>query len=245
MRPAITLASETRQTYRIFRKGSLAAQACRAAPSACDHRLSQRPSSQRRSYGAPAKKYKVPAKNYTAPATTPRPRVPNNPPLNTAKPKTFPARTTHEFSSADIPPMTVWESLLGLAPKDLTLADLDGTARNYCSAAIKNTSTWKGTLEKGRHMSSPPRYHPRELIWKLNVHAPNQTTALTSTHCITRRPFFSRDQLGHSGIWVLTCSGPPRISTTTHQRCPSSVLCSGPPLPGLRVSSTRPPCTAP
>lgn len=64
-------------------------------------------------------------------------------------PKNIPERLL-AFSSADIPPMTVWESLLGLAPKGLTLADLDGTARKYCAVAAKNMSTWKGELETRR-----------------------------------------------------------------------------------------------
>ncbi|KAK1835211.1 hypothetical protein QBC39DRAFT_368545 [Podospora conica] len=55
---------------------------------------------------------------------------------------------TLQFTPADIPPATLWENVLGLAPQDLTVADLDGAAKTYCAVATKGTSTWKGTLER-------------------------------------------------------------------------------------------------
>jgi len=147
MRPASALAPEARQTYRILCKAIIATQICRVMPSACVQRLSQTPPSQRRSYAAPANIYTTPIK---------LPRVRKAPPSDSLK-ATDIAVSTLEFSPGDIPPMTVWESMLGLAPEDLTLTDLDGVARKYCAVATKGTSTWKGKLEKSRHMSLPPR----------------------------------------------------------------------------------------
>jgi hypothetical protein len=147
IRPTSALTPETRQTYRILCKASIATHACRVMPSACVQRLLQAPPSQRRSYAAPAS-------IYTAPIKTPRVR--KAPPPDTARATNI-AVPALEFSPGDIPPMTVWESVLGLAPEDLTLKDLDGAARKYCAVATKGTSTWKGKLEKSRQISSPPR----------------------------------------------------------------------------------------
>ena len=131
LRPASALVPEARETLRAFGQAGLPTRANRITLSVCLRKTSQRQAG-------------GPAIVQGSDKTERRRKVPNKlelPPL--------------AFSFRDIPPRTLWEGVFQrLAPGDLTIADLERTAQVYCTIALRDMSTWKGTLERGRHQNS-------------------------------------------------------------------------------------------
>ena len=136
LRPASALAPESQETLRAFGQTGLPTRAHRIMLSVCLRRTPQRQAGWKLGGG--------PVIAHDSDKVEKRRKVPNK--LELPSP---------EFSSKDIPPRTLWEGVFQRhAPGDLTIADLERTAQVYCTIALRNISTWKGTLERGRHRNS-------------------------------------------------------------------------------------------
>ena len=82
-----------------------------------------------------------------------------------SRPTPLPKSPTFRFSRLDVPPISHWQGLVQLfGPGGLSAEDFHWAATQYCAVAVKNSSTWKGKLQRGKPLRPALRRRKRKSV---------------------------------------------------------------------------------